>query len=379
MYPGVPEEIGSTAILKPNPALRNIDNFKLYKRDWLRGYKPINIYQDAGEVPSDIERMQGAKVFKKRSWLDKLKRYVHKGEKAIGLDPYNERSDDFMEQWARRINTATGGKDWYKQPNDASGAGGLPTAMMETVMAPFSAPQYASVYGLTGKVQMPSEAMNIQNPYLAFLVNSTLDPTNVVGAGIVKNLGKGSLQNMIRNRSRGVRPDFTPNVSNQLDTIPSDVMESWARDLNNASDNRDITDLFENYAKGINKSGLKREDVLKNTFIKNRDLVRTLRDSDFENTVLKPTGEISFYEPSLNLNLKYDINSRRLNLPNAIQTDSKEYIDAFNSRLNWLNEIIANNNKSGFDYSIKGLEPGGLRYFNPTQKETIINPKYSSI
>lgn len=43
MYPGVPEEIGSTAILKPNPALRNIDNFKLYKRDWLRGYKPIDV------------------------------------------------------------------------------------------------------------------------------------------------------------------------------------------------------------------------------------------------------------------------------------------------------------------------------------------------
>ena len=334
----------------------------------------LNKYQNAGEVPFDVERMQGVDIRKKRSWLDKLKGVVHRGERAIGLDPYNERSDDFFEQLARRINTATGGKDWYKQPNDASGAGGLPTAMMETVMAPFSIPQLAATYGVTGKVQTPSQAMDIQNPVGAFLTDAVLDPTNLVGAGIAKNLGKGSLQNMLRNRSRGVKPDFTPNVSNQLDTIPSDVMESWARDLNNASDNRDITDLFENYTKGINKSGLKREDVLKNKFIKNKDLIRTLHDSDFENTVLKPTGEISFYEPSLNLDLKYDINSRRLNLPDAIQTDSKEYIDAFNSRLNWLNEIIANNNKSGFDYSIKGLEPGGLRYFNPTQKETIINP-----
>ncbi len=146
----------------------------------------LNKYQNAGEVPSDIERMQGVDIRKKRSWLDKLRGYVHKGEKAIGLDPYNERSDDFFEQLARRINTATGGKDWYKQPNDASGAGGLPTAMMETVMAPFSIPQLAATYGVTGKVQTPSQAMDIQNPVGAFLTDAALDPLSYVGAGLTK-------------------------------------------------------------------------------------------------------------------------------------------------------------------------------------------------
>ena len=38
---GVPTEIGQTAILKPNPSLRELKNFKLYKQDWLRGYKEI--------------------------------------------------------------------------------------------------------------------------------------------------------------------------------------------------------------------------------------------------------------------------------------------------------------------------------------------------
>jgi hypothetical protein len=146
----------------------------------------LDQYQDGSEVPSDIERMDAAVIKRDRSWLDKLKGYIHRGEKAIGLDPYNERPDDFMEQWARRINTATGGRDWYKQPNDASGAGGIGTAMMETVMAPFSAPQLASVYGATGKVQMPSEAMNIQNPVGSFLADAILDPTNLVGAGLTK-------------------------------------------------------------------------------------------------------------------------------------------------------------------------------------------------
>ena len=38
---GVPTEVGQTAILKPNPSLRDIENFNLYKQNWLRGYKKI--------------------------------------------------------------------------------------------------------------------------------------------------------------------------------------------------------------------------------------------------------------------------------------------------------------------------------------------------
>lgn len=41
MQLGVPKEIGQTAILKPNPNLRNIENFKLYQKNWLKGYKPM--------------------------------------------------------------------------------------------------------------------------------------------------------------------------------------------------------------------------------------------------------------------------------------------------------------------------------------------------
>ena len=149
----------------------------------------LNKYPTGGAETSteqNPDRMQAVDIRKKRSWSDKLRGFINQGEKAIGLDPYNERSDDFMEQWARRVNNATGGRDWYKQPNDASGPGGIGTAMMETVMAPFSAPQLASVYGATGKVQMPSEAMNIQNPYLAFGVNAVTDPLSYVGAGLTR-------------------------------------------------------------------------------------------------------------------------------------------------------------------------------------------------
>jgi hypothetical protein len=363
----------------------------------------LNKYQTGGGTEQNPERMQGVEIFKKRSWLDKLRGYVHKGEKAIGLDPYNERSDDFMEQWARRINTATGGKDWYKQPNDASGTGGIGTAMMETVMAPFSAPQLASVYGATGKVQMPSEAMNIQNPVGSFLADAILDPTNLVGAGIAKNLGKGSLQNMIRNRSRGVRPDFTPNVSNQLAPPPSEIIvdpttgqfnsyfnqdmerpyfDEWVRMMNNNASELDVSNLFANPAESIdlrklkkiakNRSGLTKEEILKNASPKDKEVLSKMSESEFEQTVLKPTGEVVPYEPAVNLGLGFNTNTRNLNLSDVIPMDNSEYVDIFNSRLDRLNEIISRNNKSGLDYSVKGLSPSGALTFNtPAQIEKL--------
>lgn len=364
----------------------------------------LNKYQNAGEVPFDVERMQGADIRKKRSWLDKLKGVVHRGERAIGLDPYNERSDDFFEQWARRINTATGGKDWYKQPNDASGAGGLPTAIMETVMAPFSAPQLGATYGVTGKVQTPSQAMNIQNPVGAFLTDAVLDPTNLVGAGIAKNLGSGALRNMIRNRSRGTRPDFTPNVSNQLPDPPSELIlnpntgqfdayydssrpyfDEWVRMMNNNATDLDVSNLFANnpidvassidlrkLKKSKNLSGLTKDDVLKNASPKDKEVLSKMSESEFEQTVLKPTGEIAVYEPAVNLGLGFNTNTRNLTLRDSIPMSADEYTDIFNSRLDRLNEIIAGNNKSGLEYSVKGLSPSGALTFNtPAQIEKL--------
>ena len=39
---GNPEEIGSVGVLKPDPNLRSLENFNIYKRDWWKGYKPID-------------------------------------------------------------------------------------------------------------------------------------------------------------------------------------------------------------------------------------------------------------------------------------------------------------------------------------------------
>jgi hypothetical protein len=45
---GVPDMVGSTAILKPNPSLRDVSNFQLYKQDWLQGYKKLPKKENGG-------------------------------------------------------------------------------------------------------------------------------------------------------------------------------------------------------------------------------------------------------------------------------------------------------------------------------------------
>ncbi len=98
--------------------------------------------------------------------------YIRYPRKA--LRAANAKLEDWGAQYAQKISDATGGKDWYKEANPF---GSLALEFM-------NAPQYTATYGVTGKVQTPSEAMDIQNPYGAFAVDALLDPMNVVGVGV---------------------------------------------------------------------------------------------------------------------------------------------------------------------------------------------------
>ena len=56
MSAGVPTTIGQTSILKPNPSLRDLENFNLYKQHWLQGYKkvkPPKKKEEGGEIKKD--------------------------------------------------------------------------------------------------------------------------------------------------------------------------------------------------------------------------------------------------------------------------------------------------------------------------------------
>lgn len=92
----------------------------------------------------------------------------------------------------------------------------------------FGFPQAAATKFFTGKYQTPSEAMDIQNPYLATGVDMVLDPTNLVGAGLIgdteKILNTGRLigngfRDVAQGVSRQAATDFR-GMYNELSQIP---------------------------------------------------------------------------------------------------------------------------------------------------------------
>ena len=119
MYLGVPEEIGSTAILKPNPELRNLENFNLYKKNWLQGYKRYK------EVPKqlpgspnkeelvDLWRIQekNARPMSDLATEGKLGA-MFKNEKAI--KHFKDREEHFG-QWFTKDKADL---DWYKKDRE---------------------------------------------------------------------------------------------------------------------------------------------------------------------------------------------------------------------------------------------------------------------
>ena len=73
----------------------------------------------------------------------------------------------------------------YKDDLTRKHNSGILDAVLGTPMdALFGLPQRAMMYGLTGKVQDPSEALDIENPLLAFGANAIADPTNLLGIGL---------------------------------------------------------------------------------------------------------------------------------------------------------------------------------------------------
>lgn len=79
-----------------------------------------------------------------------------------------------LEEWGNYV---------VKNTNATSPGG----AMLSTIGAAFQMPQLMAGKLLTGKVQTPSEALNIKNPIGAFATDMVLDPLNLVGAKLFKN------------------------------------------------------------------------------------------------------------------------------------------------------------------------------------------------
>lgn len=85
--------------------------------------------------------------------------------------------------WKQSINK-------YTKENADSGLFG---ALGSVITYPLQVPQDAATYAATGKVQRPSEALNIKNKVGALAADIALDPVNLVGGSVIKNAVKSGV------------------------------------------------------------------------------------------------------------------------------------------------------------------------------------------
>ena len=97
---------------------------------------------------------------------------------------------------------------------------GLLGALSSVVTYPLGLPQQAMMYGLTGKVQRPSEALNINNRLGAFATDVVADPTNLLGVGLADDALK--LKRAGKLFSEGRMSQATPKAS-----LLGDLKESF--------------------------------------------------------------------------------------------------------------------------------------------------------
>ena len=187
----------------------DVSNFTNNAADKINNF-PKNVANSVNEYVDPLIKSFKSNLPKMEDGAEKLTEdnpeligQVHVRAKDKGwFDKYIERP---LRKWgrsyAKRISDATGGSEWYKQPNSVA------SAFFSTGPGfALEAPQLSATYAATGKVQTPSEAMNIQNPYGAFAVDALLDPSSALtlGSRTVNRAGRFLLDGLDNQVSRQI-------------------------------------------------------------------------------------------------------------------------------------------------------------------------------
>ena len=153
---------------------------------------------------------------------------------------------------------------------------------------------------------------------------------------------------------------------------------SWANIYDDTSPN-----IFtKTIKKSVNKSGLTKEEALSKALAKDKEALSNMSELEFQETVMKPTGEVVPYKQGPQVTqMGYNSDIHGMQLKNAVPMTPLEYSNAFNEKIDLLNDIIAQKNKSGLEYRVKGLDPhGNLMFETPSMPgadrmwQTQINP-----
>ena len=365
---GVPEDQWDKVYIHTSPFPINEYQPREYQKN----------FQSGGSVETSTEenpeRMNPIEInVQRRPWWKRTLRKI-----GVEVDPQYRDPNGFAGQMARRLSDATGGENWYKSENDIAGS------FAQILTSPLTVPQLGMMYGLTGKVQTPSEAMDIENPYLAFATDIVLDPGTIVGAASaapkLTSKAAGSLAKLAR-RSATSSLDDVARPALRTTTPTSRVIDDVVRETSTTQPRQ--LDLFEGvpqsqtttsrgFISGSDPNSVRVKSrpavVNQSNFemgspklsAEQREIARSMTPAEYRNTVTDVYGRLKPTAPDQRL-------------PGVLDIPREEYIDIFNRNLDALNdEIIPRNNVSGLEYRVTGLNPRGdeLTFYTPRQKAT---------
>lgn len=204
-----------------------------------------------------------------------------------------------------------------------------------------------------------------------------------IANGINNERQMNSVYDNIMELARNHGMDRYTNLEQQVENLSPSNYNAFRKDLFNVLQ-RVSPESFDSYAGNVptnsnstllrNKSGLDKDAILKKA--KDSDKIKKQLDEltpeQFENSVYKPTGELTEYIPVDKLNkLKYipdaDWTGKMIH-QDAVPLTRQEYVQIFNDNLDKLNELIEDYNTSGLQYRVTELTPqGSIKFTNPKQ------------
>jgi hypothetical protein len=178
--------------------------------------------------------------------------------------------------------------DSYLNKNKDAGFFG---ALGSVATYPLGLAQQAMMYNLTGKVQDPSEALNIENPYGAFAVNAIADPTNLFGIGLADDaLRLSNRAGKFFTKGRGLTE--TPgNLAQQMKQMNQFFSEEQRFDRLKETTNPESLNMLSDFKKRISTPEGKRR--MKELGITREDLLDAL-------TIVEDPTSYGYYRPSKN-------------------------------------------------------------------------------
>lgn len=184
-------------------------------KNWINKYQGNKLVNIDGKYV-DITSPEYKKLYNKGIGAkDKQGNWITSKSNLPEVTVTAPKKEGFWKQYANKIT------------NDSSND--LLSAIISPITAITNLPQAATTYAATGKVQNPSEALNIKNPIGQVATDLALDPLNIIGLGAISKVGKttrvlnaSKLSNKIADIA-SKSPSRINNLISEASTIPNRI------------------------------------------------------------------------------------------------------------------------------------------------------------